>query len=90
MIITSKFKKDFDVVAKIRYELDEVEYEEFKSIVRKMLAENKDFTIKWIAESAIGWEPFDFNVGVQPIICEPESEEERKNRLERREKKNGK
>tara|TARA_R110000751_G_scaffold20113_1_gene59362 strand:- start:2886 stop:3158 length:273 start_codon:yes stop_codon:yes gene_type:complete len=90
MIITSKFKKDFDVVAKIRYELDEVEYEEFKSIVRKMLAENKDFTIKWITESAIGWEPFDFNVGVQPIICNPESEDERKIRLDLWEKKNGK
>jgi len=70
MVVTKEFKKNFEIVAKY-YGLkgfDDTEYEEFKVIVNKMLKDNRDFTIKWIADMAVWREPFDFDVGVVPYF----------------------
>ena len=70
MVVTRQFKINFEIVAEA-YGLkgfDDTEYKEFKVIVNKMLKDNRDFTIKWIADMAIWREKFDFNVGVVPAI----------------------
>jgi len=58
MKVTKRFKSDFEIVAD-RYGLldgfDRTEYNEFKVIVRKMLEDHPEFTVKWITNMAIGY-----------------------------------
>ena len=69
MLVPPLFKRDFELMAK-DYSLDETEYGEFKEIVRLMLAENFEFTIKWVHDCALGlYNPLE-KTGVVPIKCE--------------------
>jgi thiamine pyrophosphate-dependent acetolactate synthase large subunit-like protein len=71
-MVTQEFKKNFEIVAEA-YGLkgfDDTEYKEFKAIVKKMLAENPDFTVQWISDMAFWREKHDYNEGVVPYTYE--------------------
>ena len=65
MVVPKGFKRDFELVAK-DYQLDKSEYDKFKDVVRRMLTDNFDFTVKWIHDSAVGLYDPERRQGITP------------------------